>query len=67
MQWIEDTGDVFFRSNKLCTMTKVRYQVSRWYYEQTEAGKKALAEEREGTPGNAPDMTPRGEHGNGLD
>ena len=42
MQWVEDTGDVFFRSKKLCMMTKVRYHVS--------AGKKMLAEGQT-TPG----------------
>ena len=33
MQWVEDTGDLFFRSKKLCQMTKVRYQVSKWYFD----------------------------------
>lgn len=33
MQWAEDTGDLFFRSKKLCRMTKVRHQVSKWYFD----------------------------------
>lgn len=37
MQWLEDTGDLFVRSKKLCTMTRVRHMVSAWYYSQTEA------------------------------
>lgn len=61
MQWVEDTGDLFFRSKKLCNMTKVRHRVSQWYYEQSDAGKKELAE-RQSQMECAPEQIPGVNH-----
>lgn len=44
MQWVEDTGDMFIRSKKLCTMTKVKHRVSQWVYDQLSDEDKAYYE-----------------------
>lgn len=44
MQWVEDTGDVFMRSKKLCAMTRARHKVSEWYYSRTVAGMDAAVD-----------------------
>lgn len=51
MQWVEDTGDPFRRSKKLCTMTRVRHTVSRWYFSRTAEGMAAEQASQAGQAG----------------
>lgn len=64
IQWVEDTGDLYFRSKAMCLLTKVCVQVSRFYMERMQVEhQEFVSGYMESQQSNTPEVS----HGNNVE